>query len=134
MILDAKHIFCEGLAYGNIGTTASTNQIDCGIANANLGAGTPIWLVIETTEASDSADDKETVSFALQDSADNQTYASIYATPALAQTALVAGKRILTMPLPAAHRRYLQVAATVATTNTSKGKFRAFLTLDPQTR
>ncbi|MNN67745.1 hypothetical protein D3C81_1834000 [compost metagenome] len=55
-----------------------------------------------------------TLNLALQDSADNATFADVLVTPPLALASLTVGQRFY-IPLPAKMRRYIRANYTVAT-------------------
>ena len=104
-------------------TAASTDFIDFGQANPNIGMDGLSKMVItvdETTAAAGAA----TVTFAIQDSADNSTYATVAATTAISKTSLVAGNQIV-IPMPVTLRRYCRVYYTVATGPLTAGAFSA---------
>ena len=76
--------------------------------------------VDETATASGSA----TVTFSLQDSADNSTFSDVSVTAAIAKASLVAGAQFI-IPMPTKHRRYVRAYYTVATGPLTAGKFSA---------
>jgi hypothetical protein len=71
------------------------------------------------------------VTFALQDSADNSSFADIFTTGAIGKATLVAGYIVFTIAIPPTHRRYLRINYTVATGPLTAGKFDAFVTVVP---
>ena len=99
-------------------TAVSTDVIDAGATkNAaigrDLGGGTQLFLEV-TVGATFTAAGAGTLTIALQDSADNATFADVLTTPALALAALTAGQRFY-IPLPAKMRRYIRANYAVAT-------------------
>lgn len=106
-------------------SAASTDVIDFGQANPNSGLNDNITLAITTDEAA-TASGSATVTFSIQDSADNSTFTDVYATAAIAKATLVAGYQVL-IPVPYKLRRYMRVYYTVATGPLTAGKFSAQL-------
>lgn len=104
-------------------TAASTDVIDLGQANPNLGLNDHTSLAI-TVDTSVTADGAATVTFSLQDSADNSSFADVVATAAIGKATLVAGAQIV-LPMPTKLRRYVRVYYTVATGPLTAGKFSA---------
>ena len=104
-------------------TAASTDVIDYGQANPNSGLNDNVVMAITVDEAAAAAG-AATVTFSVQDSADNSTFADVYATAAIGKATLVAGYQIL-IPMPYKHRRYVRVNYTVATGPLTTGKFSA---------
>lgn len=104
-------------------TAASTDVIDLGQANPNLGLNDHTSLAI-TVDTAVTADGAATVTFSLQDSADNSSFADVVATAAIAKATLVAGAQIV-LPMPTKLRRYVRAYYTVATGPLTAGKFSA---------
>jgi len=104
-------------------TAASTDVIDLGQANPNLGLNDHTSLAI-TVDTAVTADGAATVTFSLQDSADNSSFADVVATAAIGKATLVAGAQIV-LPMPTKLRRYVRVYYTVATGPLTAGKFSA---------
>lgn len=99
-------------------TAVSTDVIDAGATkNAaigrDLGGGTQLFLEV-TVGATFTAGGAGTLTIALQDSADNSSFADVLTTPALALASLTVGARFY-IPLPAKMRRYIRANYTVAT-------------------
>ena len=116
-------------------TADSTNIIDLGAGtdhkgNALIpGAGKTGKMFLNiTVDVTTTSAGATTADFELQDSADNSSWA---ATPikisAVAKATLVAGYRVMRMPLPPNLRRYVKVIYTVAVANFTAGKFSASL-------
>lgn len=108
---DNKLRFSDGQAV--TGSAASTYEIDCAIANANLGDGTPlvVEISIETTFV-----DGTSMTFELQHSAAGSSYTTLVQTPAIAEASLVKGYKFQIM-VPKEHYRYLQMYYTVVGTH-----------------
>ena len=104
-------------------TAASTDVIDFGQTNPNTGMSDHLGLSITVDEAATAAG-AATVTFSIQDSADNSSFADIAVTPAIAKTALTLGAQVV-IPMPKLHRRYVRVNYTVATGPLTAGKFSA---------
>lgn len=103
-------------------SAASTDTIDTGQSTPDLGAA-GLYLVITTDEAATAAG-AATVTFSVQDSADNSSFADVAVTAAIGKATLVAGYQHV-IPLPTRHRRYLRAYYTVATGPLTAGKFSA---------
>lgn len=104
-------------------TAASTDVIDFGQTNPNVGMDGLSKMVITVDEAA-TADGSATVTFAVQDSADNSTFADVAVTAAIGKATLTAGHQIV-IPMPTKLRRYCRVNYTVATGPLTAGKFSA---------
>lgn len=104
-------------------TAASTDVIDFGQANPNTGLSDHSNMVI-TVDESATAAGAATVTFALQDSADNSTFLDVAVTAAIGKAALTAGQQFV-IAMPTKHRRYVRVNYTVATGPLTAGKFSA---------
>lgn len=116
-------------------TADSTNHIDLGAGkdhkgNALIpGAGRTGKMFLNiTVDVTTTSGGATTADFALQDSADDTSFA---ATPiiisAVAKATLVAGYRVMRMPLPPNLRRYVKVVYTVNVADFTAGKFSASL-------
>lgn len=95
-------------------TAPSTNVIDAGATKSaslgrDIGSGEPLFLEVNITTTMTGAG---TLTIALQDSADNSTFADVLALPAIAVAALTAGKTYY-VPLPAGMRRYIRANYTI---------------------
>lgn len=104
-------------------SAASTDVIDFGQVNPDAGATDCLRLVITTDEAA-TASGSATVTFSVQDSADNSTFADVAVTAAIGKATLVAGYQHV-IPLPTKLRRYVRAYYTVATGPLTAGKFSA---------
>lgn len=126
-LLDGTLEFSDAQAVTD--TAVSENVIDCGIADANLGAGTPKWLVVEVAETFTGA---TSMVVTLQHGATSSPTDVLLATAAHLEAVLVKGFRALMVPLPAEHKRYLRLNYTVDGTH-GAGAVNAYFTLAPQT-
>ena len=104
-------------------TAASTDSIDFGQANPNVGMDDRSKMVV-TVDESAAAAGAATVAFSVQDSADNATFADVAATAAIGKASLAAGQQVV-IPMPTKLRRYCRVYYTVATGPLTAGKFSA---------
>jgi hypothetical protein len=111
-------------------TAASTNVIDTGIADSNLGGAGNAWVCVTVNTAFTGATN---MTVTLQDSADDDTYATLLASEVYLEAALVKGEKLLWVPLPAEHARYLRIYYTVTGAHNA-GKADAYITLAPQTK
>lgn len=104
-------------------SAASTDSIDFGQANPNLGLTDQCSMVI-TVDDSVAAAGAATVTFSVQDSADNATFADVAVTAAIGKASLTAGQQVV-IPMPTKLRRYCRVYYTVGTGPLTAGKFSA---------
>lgn len=104
-------------------TAVSTDVIDFGQVNPNSGLSDQLTMAITVDETAAAAG-AATVTFSVQDSADNATFADVAATAAIGKATLVAGAQVL-IPMPLQHRRYVRVNYTVGTGPLTAGKFSA---------
>ena len=104
-------------------SAASTDSIDFGQANPNVGLDDRSNMVI-TVDESAAAAGAATVTFSVQDSADNATFADVAVTAAIGKASLAAGQQVV-IPMPTKLRRYCRVYYTVATGPLTAGKFSA---------
>lgn len=139
MLIDRLTQFCNATAAdtGGTGLALIGDQIDLESAR-DIGAGKPIYLVIQVTTAFDSANDTATVSFVLASDASaaiaDDGSASVHLqTPALLVTALVAGYRqVFAVPQEGvAYERYVGLLQNVGVQALTAGAISAFLTLTP---
>lgn len=104
-------------------SAASTDVIDFGQANPDTGMDDRSNMVITVDEAATAAG-AATVTFSVQDSADNATFADVAVTAAIGKATLVAGYQHV-IPMPTKLRRYCRVYYTVGTGPLTAGKFSA---------
>ncbi len=125
-LLDKKLEFSDAQAVTS--TADSTNTLDMQVADANLGAGKPLWLIVEVGETFANA---TSMKVTLQDSATDFSGATLIDSKVHLEAALVKGFRLLAVPLPAEHKRYLKLVYTVSGTHNA-GAVNAYLTMGPQ--
>ena len=104
-------------------SAASTDSIDFGQPNPNVGLNDRSNMVI-TVDESAAAAGAATVTFSVQDSADNATFADVAVTAAIGKANLAAGQQVV-IPMPTKLRRYCRVYYTVGTGPLTAGKFSA---------
>ena len=104
-------------------SAASTDVIDFGQANPDIGMTDLCSMVITTDEAA-TASGAATVTFSVQDSSDNSTFADVAVTTAIAKATLAVGYQHI-IPMPTKLRRYCRVYYTVGTGPLLTGKFSA---------
>lgn len=121
MIIDKLLQVSDGQAV--TASAASTDVIDFGQANPNTGMDDRSKMVITVDESADAAG-AATVTFSVQDSADNATFADVAVTGAIGKANLAAGKQVV-IPMPTKLRRYCRVYYTVTTGPLTAGKFSA---------
>ena len=104
-------------------SAASSDVIDFGQANPNVGLNDRSSMVITVSESAAAAG-AATVTFSVQDSADNATFADVAVTAAIGKASLAAGQQVV-IPMPTKLRRYCRVFYTVGTGPLTAGKFSA---------
>ena len=104
-------------------SAASTDSIDFGQPNPNVGLDDRSNMVI-TVDESAAAAGAATVTFSVQDSADNATFADVAVTAAIGKASLAAGQQVA-IPMPTKLRRYCRVYYTIGTGPLTAGKFSA---------
>lgn len=112
-------------------TAASSKSVDFATALRNIGSGNEIELVVNVATACSSST-ATTVTFAIQDSADNSSFADVVVSPAVSAASLTLGAEPFRTLLPRTLRRYVQVNYTVATGSLAAGAFTAYLTDERQ--
>lgn len=105
-------------------TAPSTDVVDFGQANPNLGNGAQATYMVITVDESAEATGDATVEFSVQDSADNSAWEDVALTKAIGKADLAGGEQIV-IPMPVGLRRYARVNYTVATGPLTAGKFSA---------
>lgn len=111
---------------------ASTKSIDTATALRDIGSGEPVELIVLVKTALLASGGAANLTVALQDSADNSSFATVVTGPAVAKASLVAGYELLKVRLPAGLRRYIQVYYTPDTNDFTSGTIDAFLALNRQ--
>lgn len=104
-------------------TAASTDVIDFGQTRPNTGMSDMLKLAVTVDEAATAAG-AATVTFSIQDSADNSSFADIAVSAPIGKAVLKVGAQVI-IPMPVTHRRYVRVNYTVATGPLTAGKFSA---------
>ena len=104
-------------------SAASTDVIDFVQASPDIGMDGLSAMVI-TTRSAVTAAGAATVTFSVQDSADNSTFTDVAVTAAIGKATLVAGYQIV-IPMPTKLRRYCRVYYTVGTGPLTAGSFSA---------
>lgn len=104
-------------------SAASTDTIDFGQANPDVGLDDRSMMVFTVGEAAAAAG-AATVTFSVQDSADNSTFADVAVTAAIGKAALGLGQQVV-IPMPVKLRRYCRAYYTVGTGPLTAGKFSA---------
>lgn len=122
-ILESKQVLSDGQEV--TGTALSTNVLDTGVADSNLGdhqqkhvrvqVGDTAFLTLTSLTA------------ALQDSADGITYTDLASGAAVAVADLVPGAKLLDIALPMEHKRYLAVNYTVGGSSATAGNIYAWI-------
>lgn len=124
MIIDYLAVLSDAQAV--TASAASTNVIDTLAAGLARHPGVRFQFLVDTAAASGGASE---VAFAIEDSADNSTFAAIVSSAAIAKASLTAGAIPFEGELPY-HRRYVRGYYTVTTNNLTAGKFDLRLLLD----
>lgn len=108
--IDAKLLMSDSQAL--TATAASTNVIDFEVANPNMGEGTKVVVKVICETALGGTD--PTITFTLQDSADNSTFATLLATE---QYSSLSAGDVIDIPLPEDHARYTRMYYTLGGTS-----------------
>jgi len=128
MIYDIGHVFSDNQDVHSDGTTVnSTNDIDIGVANPNMGAGNK--KVVRVDVSVDFAGGTS-IKATLYESSDDSTYTVLLDSVAVLTAAAIIGKRLAEFVLPAVHKRYLRVVYTCVGTMT-EGNCNAWLDITP---
>lgn len=123
-IMDATLVFADEQALTD--SADLTNHVDMAVANANKGEGTP--LILHVVATADFADGTSIV-FELMDSADDSTFDEILVSETYLVAEALKGVNFFAVSIPANHRRYLKVHATIVGTMTA-GAVNAWIDLD----
>ena len=144
MIQDAKLIFSDGQAETTQTAHDSDNIVNLGVGTdelgnaegAQAGEGGKLWLNVRVGTAF-ATGSSATLAVALQDSADNSSYAAVSPTLGVAATAaasLTAGKVLIREPLPANVAQYLKLVYTIGTGTMTAGTIDAWISHGPMDR
>lgn len=109
-------------------SAATTNVIDTATAGDAID-GCYVEFLVDTAATATGA---ATVTFELQDSADDATFATIASSTAIGKATLVAGYTAFRVRVPLGVRRYIRGYYTVATGPLTAGKFDCYLVKDVQ--
>lgn len=137
-ILDAKLVLSDAQAETTAAAHDSDNVLNMGAGKNEWGTATiadygeankQLWLhvYVNTTFTSGGS---ATLTVALQDSADNSTFAAVspaITTGAVAVASLAAGYELIRMPLPPNLRRYVKLVYTIGTAAMTAGKLDAWV-------
>lgn len=104
-------------------TAVSTDVIDFGQVNPNSGMSDMLDLAITVDQAVTAAG-AATVTFVIQDSADNSSFADVVSTAAIGKAALRLGAQVV-LKMPKTHRRFVRVNYVVGTGPLTAGRFSA---------
>ena len=132
-ILDATLEFSDAQAETTQAAHDSDNVLNMNIADANLGAGTPKWVVAEVSTLFESGG-AATLACELQDSATvGGTYTTLAGGQVHVLATLVKGFKLLVIPLPAEHLQFVKLIYTIASADMTAGAINAYITTIPQT-
>lgn len=128
MYLDAHNLFSDAQAITS--SAASTNLIDLGVANRNLGVGQPVYVVVQCDVAMTDASSNSTVAVTIeQDTAAAFSSATAVQTIGTFAAVSAVGTRIFAAIQPdAITERYIRVYYNVANGVLTTGSFTAYLT------
>ena len=131
MLLDYNLVLSDAQAETTQAAHDSTSTSDCGVADANMGGGTPIYVVISVNTAFTSGG-AATLAVKLQESDDDQSFTDLIAskTSTLTQAA-VAGAKLMQIALPPVHKRYIKAVYTIGVAAMTDGAIDAYLTTGP---
>ena len=145
-IMDYRLEFADSTSVGAaVATTVVGNIIDLGAAstfndstrNADYGDGTPIYLHVRMNAAATGTTNVSTIAFYLQEAGSTTAASFANALTLKAATVVgtyVAGYKVYDAALPSrSYKRYLRLAAAVATSSLTAGTVDGFISLDPVT-
>lgn len=145
MILDERNEFADATSVaGAAGTALIGDVIDLGATQRDIGAGAPLWLVIQTETEIITGGTAGTIEFKVASDAQAAIAVDGSATVHASSGSLVtddaavndnrlnAGGVIMALALPqgSLYERYLGILCTIGTTTVTAGKINAFLTSD----
>lgn len=125
MILDEKLVLSDEQAVTD--SAASTNVVDFGVANPNIGEGTPLYFNCVVGSEAFAAAAAATLKVHLQDSADNSAFDDLLVTADIGKASLVAGAYVIKVALPNVIRQYARAYFTVGTGPMTAGKVNAWI-------
>lgn len=123
-LMDTILMFSDEQALHGAGSAASTNVIDFGETNANLGDGTPLIVNFVINEAFATCD---SVTFTLQHGATSTPATDLVSTAAILTANLTKGAYIPELMIPRQHLRYMRVYYTIAGSNPTTGHVTAYI-------
>ncbi len=138
MILDKNLEFSDAQAIClSIATATASTVLDLQVADPNIGTGTPVWLIVSVNTSF-----LPTLTTLLVEPRDADGAGSLSLATAImfgktfsgSLDELQAGDLLISMPLPAAIRRYMEILYTTAGSTLTAGKLDAFLSLAPPRR
>ena len=121
-LVDAILIFSDEQAI--TASAASTNVIDFGETNPNLGAGNPLIINFIITEAFATC---TSLAISLQHGATSTPATEIVALAAILRASLTKGAYIPEILIPSQHLRYMRLYYTIAGSNATTGKIFAYI-------
>lgn len=108
---------------------ASTNTLDTEVADSYLGAGTPLWVVVQMADKQ-TGTTGETLSVELQDCATSGgTYAAIVEGRSFSGGEFATAPTLLAVPIPANHKRYLKLSYDCSAGLVWTGTVNAYISL-----
>lgn len=126
MIIDRLNTFSSAQAL--TGTAASTDIIDTRGAGDIGIAECPMFILVgvDTTFTS-SGSTTMTIKIQTDDNASFSSATDLYTSASIAKATMVAGTRLLHIPLPIGCERYIRLYYTVSTADFTAGKIDAYL-------
>jgi hypothetical protein len=111
MIMDNNLLFSDGQTPPTplSADFNSTNTLDTEVALSNIGAGTPLWVIVKMNDKQ-TGSTGETLQVALQDcTTSGGTFATIAAGKVYSGGEFTTAPTLLAVPIPALSRRYLRI-------------------------
>ena len=127
-ILDYQLQFSDAQAVTT--TAASANVIDTGIADSNLGGAGNAWVCVTVNTTFKNATSMKAT---LEDSDNDSDWTTLLESEVYLEAALTKGVKMMWVPIPAEHKRYLRINYTVDGAHNG-GAVDAYITLAPQTK
>lgn len=105
-----------------VGTAVSTNVLDTGVADRNIGEGTQILCYASVGNELIGSATAATVQFALEHSdSEGSGYVDLLTIEPIAEALLIVGAEIFTGPIPSTTKRFIRAAYTVAGATLTSG-------------
>lgn len=130
MTIDYLTLFSDKQAV--TASAAASYDLDLGPikgSRRDIGVGRPLYLFVNT-DTTATAEGAATLNIQLQTSEDGSTYTTLCESGAIALVSLVAGTRLLAVPVPMGVKKYLRLNYVVGTGPLTAGAFTAGLVLD----